>query len=94
MNKYNTIEPGTPVFMIKATNLKTPKHINIEKGVVSYADDFQYWIVFQGKKRVSAQPEELFLTYKDALEYLVIWLRSHLDVYEKELTSLESEVQQ
>lgn len=93
MNKHKPIERGTQVWMIKATNLKTPKHINIEHGVVTYADDFQYWVSFPGKKQVSAQPEELFLSKKDALEYLVIWLRSHLDVYSKELEKIESEVQ-
>jgi len=89
VNRYNTIEPGTKVWMIKATNLKTPKHINIEQGIVSYADDFQYWVSFPGKKQVSAQQDELFLSKKDALEYLVIWLRSHLDVYSKELEKVE-----
>ena len=50
MKRYNTIEPGTPVWMIKVSNLKTPKHIVIEKGFVSYADDYQYWIAFSCKK--------------------------------------------
>ena len=92
MKEHKHIEPNTKVWMIKATNLKTPRHINIEQGFVSYADDFQYWVSFQGKKQVSAQPEELFLSYKDALEYLVIWLRSHLDVFSKELEKVKSEV--
>ena len=94
MNKHKPIEKGTKVWMIKATNLKTPKHINIEQGFVAYADNYQYWITFQGKKHVSAQPEELFLSYKDALEYVVIWLRSHLDVYAKELERIESEAKE
>ena len=85
MKKYDAIKPGTTVFMIKVTNLKTPRHICIEKGSVYYSDDYQYWVSFAGKKNVSAQPEDLFLSYKDALEYLVIWLRSHLDVFSKEL---------
>ena len=93
MKEHKHIEPNTKVWMIKATNLKTPKHINIEQGIVSYADDFQYWVSFPGKKQVSAQPDELFLSKKDALEYLVIWLRSHLDVFSKELEKIESEVQ-
>ena len=89
MKKYNTLEPGTPVYMIKVTNLKTPRYILIEKGVVSYADDFQYWIAFPGKKPVSAQEEDLFLTYKDALDYLIIWLRSHLDTFSKKRAEIE-----
>lgn len=88
MKRYNTIEPGTPVWMIKVSNLKTPKHIVIEKGFVSYADDYQYWIAFSCKKLVSAQEEDLFLTEKDALEHLVIWLKSHLSVYRKKLNKL------
>ena len=89
MKDHKPIENGTKVWMIKATNLKTPKHINIEQGFVYRSDAYQYWVSFAGKKQVSAQPEELFLSYKDALEYLVIWLRSHLDVYAKELEKVE-----
>ena len=88
MKPHETIKDGADVWIIKASNIKTPKYIAIEHGYVYTRDKFQYWVKIPGKKLISMHPEGLFTSYRDALDYLIIQLQAHLDTYLEERKKL------
>ena len=74
-------KPGKTAWIVRASNLQTPKNIDVIGGKIELVtnDGHVWFLPNKGKYPYQCYPCDLFMTEEDAREYLCAWLEKQME---------------